>query len=432
MRVYKFGGASVKNADGIKNILKIIQGDPAGSMMLVISAMGKTTNALEQILDLAMSGETWEGELNKLKDFNREIVTELFPDPAFLIEKTEAIFIELEEALGRLRQDNYDFHYDQLVSFGEYLSATILTHYLRSQGINAKFTDARQHIFTDDTYRAAKVDMLKTLESFQKMKSEEAAVYVMQGFIGMDEERNITTLGREGSDYSAAIAAYCLDAKELTIWKDVDGVYNADPKIFSNTRLIPDLSYREAVELAFYGASIIHPKTIQPLKEKAIQLRVRSFYHLDREGTIVKENVGIKKRESVIIVKRNQLLLSITPHDFSFMDAGNMSLAFKIFSKYRYQINLLQNSAISFSVCLDDNRPYFNELLTDLQRHFEVRYNTEQVLLSIRHYDTQIMDQIYAQLPIKMEQRSRSTYQIVVNKEVFQHQAVDLLNALDS
>ncbi|NOR88043.1 MAG: aspartate kinase [Bacteroidales bacterium] len=428
MKVYKFGGASVKDVKGIENIAKILQDHSDDKMLVIVSAMGKTTNALENLLDLSLSKKDWEVAFHSIQSFHIDICHELFPQDHAVFGDLKLLFDELAALLRKVVSAKYDYYYDQIVSLGELFSTTIVAKYLSDQKMDCELGDARQLILTDDSFRSAKVDIDATVRAMQEGMKSISGIWLVQGFIGYNKNGDTTTLGREGSDYSAALFANALDVDEVTIWKDVDGVYNADPKIFSQVSLIQELSYKDAVELAFYGASIIHPKTIQPLKKKMIKLKVRSFYHRNNTGTSIHE-LGInKKQETTIIVKKNQVLLSLTPRDFSFMDVENIGLAFQILSKHHQQINLIQNSAISFSICLDDHPSQFTDTVHDLQKIFELRYNRNQVLVTIRHYQPEVIEKIYAQLEFKIEQRNRSTYQILVSEQEFESKLIKMLN----
>ncbi len=428
MKVYKFGGASVKDADGIRNLAKIVALEKNESIIVVVSAMGKSTNALEKILELRFAGLSCMEEFEVFKSNHLHVCKELFSDTEKIENLLKADFDLLEKRLLAKELKSYDFEYDQIVSMGEIFSTKIVYAFLEESKLKSRWLDARQLIFTDNNYRAARVQLEKTVDAIKETSSKFSGISVVQGFIAHEEKGTTTTLGREGSDYTAALLAYALEIPEVTIWKDVDGVYNADPKIFDHTKLIPELSYRDAVELAFYGASIIHPKTIQPLQKRKINLRVRSFYHLEKEGTIVATKKKKEKSPSSFIVKKKQVLISLVPRDFSFMDAENMGLAFQILANHHHHINLIQNSAISFSVCVDYNQAHFSSLIQDLADKFELRYNENQVLVTIRHYEVALIENIYDLLQFKMEQRNRSTYQILMSNEEFEQKLLPIIN----
>ncbi|NPD86275.1 aspartate kinase [Lentimicrobium sp. L6] len=428
MKVYKFGGASVKDANGIRNLAKIVSKTDREPLMIVVSAMGKSTNALERMLGLRFSGHSFKEAFETFKKQHLHICRELISDFEKVKKLLNSDFNLLEYRLGLKELMSYDYEYDQIVSMGEIFSTKIIHAYMEESRLESRWLDARQLILTDDNYRAARVQLEKTVDTIREASSNYNGISVVQGFIAHNELGNTTTLGREGSDYTAALLAYALDVSEVTIWKDVDGVYNADPKIFEKTKLIPELSYRDAVELAFYGASIIHPKTIQPLQKKKINLRVRSFYYPEKLGTTVASKKKNENLPSSFIVKKNQVLISLVPRDFSFMDAENMGLAFQILAKHQHHINLIQNSAISFSVCVDFNHAHFHSLIQELADKFELRYNENQVLVTIRHYDVALIEKIYDLLRFKLEQRNRSTYQVLMSEEEFELKLLPILN----
>jgi len=427
MKVYKFGGASVKDADGIRNLAKIVSETDNEPLMVVGSAIGKSTNALEKMLEICYSNQSYLKAFQEFKNEHLKVCKELFSDFEKINKLLESDFSLLEHSLAKPKMKSYDYEYDQIVSMGEIFSTKIINAFLEESNLKTRWLDARQLILTDDNYRAARVQLEETISTIKKVSSDYTGISVVQGFIAYNESGNTTTLGREGSDYTAALLAYALDVSEVTIWKDVDGVYNADPKIFEQTKLIPELSYRDAVELAFYGASIIHPKTIQPLQKKKINLRVRSFYHPEKKGTIVAENKRKERTPSSFIVKKAQVLISLVPLDFSFMDAENMGLAFQILAKHHHHINLIQNSAISFSVCVDYNHAHYHALIQELANKFELRYNENQVLVTIRHYEVELIEKIYDLLRFKMEQRNRSTYQVLMSEEEFEQKLLPIL-----
>ena len=425
MKVYKFGGASVKDVNGIKNLLSILKNEVDPMVIVVISAMGKTTNALEDLLNKSINSIDFQADLLNLKKNHWEICEELFDQKHPIFHQLEQIFKKVELCLSTKETRNYDFEYDQVVSYGEILSTIIVSEYLLHQSLNCLWMDARELIFTDSNYRAAQVDLEKTVLAVQEIKNKEAQIIITQGFIGMDDAAHTTTLGREGSDYSAALIAYALNVEEVSIWKDVDGVLNADPKIFKHTQFISELSYREAIELAFYGASVIHPKTIQPLQRKNIKLLVRPFKHPEQAGTLVWSKSLISPPLS-IIVKKKQVLLSLIPRDLSFMDAPQMSFAFQTLAQHQHHINLIQNSAVSFSMCLDYNHFHFEEMIAALSNRFEVRYNLDQTLVTIRNYNEELIDKIYDKVKIKLEQRTRTTYQLLLSESEFEKKLLDL------
>lgn len=418
MQVFKFGGASVKDADSVKNVASILKKHANLSTIIVISAMGKTTNKLEELVNAYFYKEgDIQTILAELKDYHLSILEQLIPDKKNNIyNDIENVFVELLWALEEEPSSTYNYHYDQMVSQGEVLATKIVSGYLNESGIKNKWVDARGFIQTDNSYREGKVDyelsqqLVKTdlLPIFNSF-----SIIVTQGFIGGTSENFTTTLGREGSDYTAALLAYFTDATQVIIWKDVPGVLNADPKYFKNTKKIDELTYHDAIELTYFGASVIHPKTIKPLQNKNIPLFVKSFLKPADEGTVIKDS---EKRNNVpsYIFKANQILLSIQPKDFSFIAEDNLSSIFTLFSKHNVHVNMMQNSAISFSVCMDDDNHKIEPLLNDLQQQFKVLYNKNVQLMTIRNYDQETVAKLSENKIIIIEQRSRNTHQMVM------------------
>ncbi|GAB4258345.1 MAG: aspartate kinase [Vicingaceae bacterium] len=417
MKVYKFGGASVKNAAAVKNVAHVIQLDDSPKMV-VISAMGKTTNALEKLVNHYYNKEekATENQLNFIKNFHYDILNELFEDkkhPVF--NDVHNTFIEIEWELENPPQRNFDYLYDQIVSVGELLSTKIISHYLNHIGINNLWLDARDFIKTDNTYRNASIDWELTKQLInQTISNKKNTLFITQGFIGSSSENFNTTLGREGSDFSAAILAYCLDAESVTIWKDVPGVLNADPKWFDNTQMLKNISYYEAVELAYYGATIIHPKTIKPLQNKHIPLFVKSFVNPEKEGTLINDNTSQDSLIPSFIFKMNQILISISPKDFSFIIEKHLSHIFNLFDKYQVKINLMQNAAISFSVSVDNDEQKIPALINELTNTYHVKYNENVELVTIRHYNQSTIDRVTENKDILLEQKSRVTTRMVM------------------
>ncbi|MDP1801214.1 MAG: aspartate kinase [Bacteroidota bacterium] len=421
MQVFKFGGASVKDADSVKNVASILKKHANLSTIVVISAMGKTTNKLEELVNAYFYKEgDIQTILAELKDYHLSILEQLIPDKKNNIyNDIENVFVELLWALEEEPSSTYNYHYDQMVSQGEVLATKIVSGYLNESGIKNKWVDARGFIQTDNSYREGKVDyelsqqLVKTdlLPIFNSF-----SIIVTQGFIGGTSENFTTTLGREGSDYTAALLAYFTDATQVIIWKDVPGVLNADPKYFKNTKKIDELTYHDAIELTYFGASVIHPKTIKPLQNKNIPLFVKSFLKPADEGTVIKDS---EKRNNVpsYIFKANQILLSIQPKDFSFIAEDNLSSIFTLFSKHNVHVNMMQNSAISFSVCMDDDNHKIEPLLNDLQQQFKVLYNKNVQLMTIRNYDQETVAKLSENKIIIIEQRSRNTLQMVMKEE---------------
>ncbi|HKL03400.1 MAG TPA: aspartate kinase [Cryomorphaceae bacterium] len=422
MDVYKFGGASVKDAQGVTNVVNIIKMVPNKDLVVVVSAMGKMTNAFEKLLKEYRSGsEKRVVELNTIRTFHDKVAKELKIPNTRLQEGIQKIFTELEMALSQPPTDNYDYDYDRIVSFGELLSTKIVSEYLQAAGLENTWTDARTIIRTNDKYREAKVEWTKTrelvVEKWREVKAGFGAnrsMMITQGFIGHTAERNTTTLGREGSDFSAAIFAYSLGAESVSIWKDVPGVLNADPKTYSDAVLLKRISYREAIELSYYGASVIHPKTIKPLQNEKIPLYVRSFSNFEEQGTIIESATFSDSLIPSFIFKNNQVLISFTPRDFSFIVEENLSELFGIFAAQGVKINLMQNSALNFSVCVDFNRESLDIILNECQEKYEVLYNEKCQLVTIRHYDQETISRLLIGKSVLVEQRSRSTARMVL------------------
>ncbi len=428
-RVFKFGGASVNSAAGVRNVASILKKSPGQPLLLVVSAMGKTTNSLEMVLNHFMNNDAVAmiDAFQKVREYHFNILEELFPDKGhFVFKEVDSLFDQLRGYLrkGHLYSPSrpaYDFEYDQIVSFGELISTAIIQHFLVACGLHSTAFDARQLILTDKTYRDGRVNWKRTSEEIQKTipaffrhQKIKNPIALTQGFIAGDPEKNTTTLGREGSDFSAAIFAYCLKTTEVTIWKDVPGVLNADPKWFHNPRKLQTLSYREAIELAYYGASIIHPKTIKPLENANITLNVRSFLNPRLKGTVVKQLSEWKIAFPIYIRKQNQMLISLSPRDFSFIIEENLSHIFEIMARQQVKVNLMQNSAISFSVCVDNDPMKLTGLLEELQQAYEIRYNEGVALYTIRHYTPSAIKRITAGHDVLMEQKSRNTLQLVI------------------
>lgn len=414
MRVFKFGGASVKDAEGIKNVFNVLQQVGFDDVLLVVSAMGKTTNALEIVIkNYFDKSPELQSSVQDVKKYHNQILLDLFDDEknaAFTA--VNSLFSDLESFLKNNKSPNYNFVYDQIVSFGEIISTTIISHYFNFKGLKNEWLDVRNFIKTDTTYRDAIVDWDKTQQLIsQNVKRK--VLHITQGFLGSDENNFTTTLGREGSDYTAAIFAYCLNAESVTIWKDVPGVMNADPRYFENATLLNQISYREAIELAFYGATVIHPKTLQPLQRKEIPLFVKSFLNPSLPGTSVSKGADLEPHLPCFIVKRDQLLISLSSIDFSFIMEENISEIFGLFHQYKMKVSLIQNSAISFSVCIEDKFGNFSELKNILSKKFKVSYNDNVSLYTIRHFNEKAPEMVEKGKQVLLKQVSRETMQIV-------------------
>ena len=419
MKVFKFGGASVNSADAVRNMAQIVQKhlEPE-PLVVVVSAMGKTTNLLEKLVPGASISDNRAVLRKQLEDYHRTIASALIPDNKNVQDKISDLLTSLDTLCASLPDDveHYNYNYDQVVSHGELLSTTIIADYLNTLGISTQWIDARQIIVTDHHHREGHVDWEATAAECNMFSdlAKGHQVALTQGFIAATSDMKTTTLGREGSDYSAAILAYCLDAESVTIWKDVPGFLNADPKFFANTVKINQIPYNEAIELAYYGASVIHPKTVKPIQNKNIPLYIRSFVTPDNEGSSIGNYHAINPETPLFIFKNNQILLSILPRDYSFIAEDNLQVIFGILNELGIRVNLMQNSALSFSICVDNNPQRIGVLIERLKSMVRVRYNENLQLITIRYYTQQVIDSIVAGRPILLEQRSRSTEQIIV------------------
>ncbi|MCK6638975.1 MAG: aspartate kinase [Bacteroidia bacterium] len=418
MKVFKFGGASVKDADGVKNLASVVKRYDSEKLIIVVSAMGKTTNALERLTQAFFyKKENPETVLNEIREYHLNIMNGLFTNSDHPVyDDVHNTLVELEWAIEDEPTHSYDCEYDQIVSVGEIISTKIVAAYLQECGFSCAWKDVRDYLKTDNTYREGKVDWDltgKRITTDLLPVFSSTDIVITQGFIGVTSENFTTTLGREGSDYTAAIFAFCTNADSLTIWKDVTGVLNADPKWFDDTRLIPQMTYQDAIELTYYGATVIHPKTIKPLQNKNIPLLVRSFINPDQEGTRI-HNVQTPLPVPCFIFKINQVLISISPRDFSFIVEENISSIFSLFSRHRVKVNTMQNSAISLSICVDDDPLKLPELLKDLQKQYRVLYNDQLELVTIRYYDQATIDRVTTGKNILLEVKSRYTAQLVM------------------
>ena len=416
MKIFKFGGASVKDASGVKNVAQVLKQVGYGDVFLVVSAMGKMTNAFESLTQAYYDKtDDLEGILKEIKSYHITIVKDLFgANSKRITNKIGTYFAEIESFLASNLSDDYDFIYDQLVSQAELISTTIVSKYLDNEGVQNTWIDVRDYISTNDDYRDARVDWPKTEQKIKATVIKNGTLYITQGFLGRSENGFTTTLGREGSDYTAGIFAYCLNAESVSIWKDVDGVLNADPRYFEETQLLEQISYTEAIELAFYGASVIHPKTLQPLQKKEIPLYVKSFVNPLNSGTSVSRGQRIYPELPCFIVKKDQVLLSISSLDFSFIVERNISEIFSLLHTHKMKVNLIQNSAISFSVCLEDKYKTFDNLLEQLEGKFKIAYFKGVSLYTIRHFTQDAIAQIEQGNSVLLKQVSQETVQIVI------------------
>ncbi|MBT8184724.1 MAG: aspartate kinase [Eudoraea sp.] len=415
MRVFKFGGASVKDAEGVRNLAAILNATGHKDTFLVVSAMGKTTNAMEKVVDSYFEDKNaLRLAIQEVKDYHNAVLEGLFPSKQHPIySRVAALFEEVQGFLAWNKSPKYNFVYDQVVGYGELLSTAVVSAHLNEVGIENTLLDVRNFIKTDDNYRDVKVHWEKTQERISE-GVKKGMLYITQGFLGSDDNNFTTTLGREGSDYTAAILAYCLNANAVTIWKDVPGVLNADPRYFEETQLLNKISYREAIELAFYGASVIHPKTLQPLQRKEIPLHVKSFIHPEDPGTTVGKGIGLDPDVPCFIVKKDQVLMKLSSLDFSFIVEDSISDLFKLLHDHKMKVDLIQNSAISFSVCVDNKFGKLEELLDHLKGRFKVVHHEGVSLYTIRHFNSAAIKSLQNGREVLLEQRGRETVQLVV------------------
>lgn len=414
MHVFKFGGASVKDALGVKNLELVLRKVGFENTLIIVSAMGKTTNALETVLGNYFHNKSeLLSSLQEVKKFHNAILLDLFEDEAHpVFKKVDALFEELKGFFNRNKSPDYNFVYDQTIGYGELASTLIMSEYLSSVGIRNHWLDVRNYIKTDTYYRRANVNWEAT-QTAVTSQFNPTVLNITQGFLGSDENNFTTTLGREGSDYTAAIFAYCLNAENVTIWKDVSGVLNADPRYFENAQLLHRISYREAIELAFYGASVIHPKTLQPLQQKGIPLFVKSFSNPEGLGTIVSKDSGIDPMIPCFIVKKNQVLISLSSLDFSYIVEENISEIFKLLHLYKMKVDVIQNSAISFSVCVENSYNNLSDLLQHLKARFKVVCHENVALYTVRHYDFEAIKSLEVDKTILLKQLTQETMQMV-------------------
>jgi aspartate kinase len=415
MRIYKFGGASVKDAEGIKNLFSIMKQEGFDKTLLIVSAMGKTTNAFELVVKNYFENKNeLQYSINQIFEFHNTVLLELFSEKNYeVFNDIKLIFDNLKVFLKRNKSPNYSFVYDQVVPCGEILSTKIINAFLNLSGVKSNWLDSRELIKTDSNYRDADIDWKLTQKNISE-NIDKKKLNITQGFIGSNQNNFNTTLGREGSDYSAAIYAYCLNAQSLTIWKDVPGVLNADPRVFKNPILLDYISYTEAIELAFYGASVIHPKTLQPLQKKEIPLFVKSFLNPKGKGTAISRGIKIKPEVPCFIVKRNLNLLKLSSLDFSFIVEENISEIFQVLHENKMKVDLIQNSAISFSVCVYDKFNRLKELLSILKATFKVECVENVNLFTIRHFDEKSSNEILKNNELILEQRTDDVLQLIV------------------
>ncbi len=414
MKVFKFGGASVKDAEGVRNVASVIQKKGDYNTLVVISAMGKTTNAIENVIKMYFEDkQNLKTAVEFVLDFHLNIISDLFESETHPVKKQVLrLFNELTGFMDWNKSPDYNYVYDQIIGYGELVSTTIVSAYLNEVGVKNTWKDAREVIKTDNYYRTGNVNWVLTQELIS-MQFSNTGLVITQGFLGSDSNNFTTTLGREGSDYTAAIFAFCLNAESVTIWKDVPGVLNADPRAFNDTQLLNTISYREAIELAFYGASVIHPKTLQPLQKKEIPLHVKSFLNPDAKGTKVTKGIGIEPAIPCFIVKKNQVMIALSSLDFSYIVEENISEIFNLLHLHKMKVDVIQNSAISFSVCFDNKYNKLDELLVKLKAKFRVNCYENVSLYTVRHYNDEAVKQIESEKDIVLKQLTQETIQLV-------------------
>ncbi len=414
MKIFKFGGASLQNATYIKNVADIIQKHSHEHLIVVVSAMAKITNELEKLHRSYMMQSNHTNQILKnIISFHNIILQDLFKPTDEVHDTVNNCFCFLKKKLLQPPCSDYDFEYDQIVIYGELISSIIVFHYLRSRGIDTIWIDIRSVLKTNSNYRDADILFDISMSEVRK-KFYDKGIYICQGFIGSDRSNNNTTLGREGSDYTAAALAHILDAQSVTIWKDVPGVLTADPRIISHVQKLDRITYKEAIELAYYGAQVIHPKTIKPLQNKNIPLFVKSFFNPDEKGTIVQDTNEKIDLPPIFIHKFNQALISIMPKDFSFIEEHNLSTIFKNLSDAKIKVNMMQQSAVSFSVCVDYEEQRLHKFLTAMQKDFDVLYNIGLTLITIRHYTDEAINSVVNNNKIMLKEISRKTARIVI------------------
>lgn len=423
MKVFKFGGASVKDASAVRNVSHILSLFPNEQLIVVVSAMGKSTNALEKVVDALWEQDAikYNGLIDELHHFHLDIISELFSEPHFKIKHELELLVEnLKNRFAQPLSDNYHFEYDQIVSLGEVISTMIIAAFLTEEGHSAGWVDCRKLIRTNHAFREGEVNWEKTqalVEERLLPEFKNRRIAITQGFIGHTAEGSTTTLGREGSDFTAGILAYCTGSESVTIWKDVPGMLNADPKWFDNTVKLERISFREAIELSYYGATVIHPKTIKPLQNRGIPLYVKSFIHPNAEGTVIQESEEFDHLVPSFIFKMNQVLLSFRPKDFSFIVEENLGEIFAQLAKFGVKINLMQNSALSFYIVFDRSKVNPEELMKQLGELYTMKYDENVELVTIRHYDQETIDRVTVDKEILLEQRTKQTIRMIMRNK---------------
>lgn len=419
IQVFKFGGASLRSTEAIHNAFLIIQKFCNLPTIIVISAMDKMTNAFESLHKAWFENSSTSKDLDHIILFHNQIIDQLFPNPHPIREKIQSYYEQIRNFLktSPTNYQSFDHSYDQLIPFGEILSSCIVFHFLRDKKLLIDKVDAPSCIITDSTWREARINWEKTVKNIQLIVNQSIKdnfkIIITEGFIGSTEDEYKTTLGREGSDFTAAIFAYALNAQKVVIWKDVSGLYNADPKKFKDVIFIPHISYHEAAELSYYGQSIIHPRTIKPLQNKQIPLFIKSFFEPEKTGTIIDNNTSDDNKTPCYIIKENQMLVTISPRDYSFINEMHLSHIIKFLNIIRIRMNVMQNGAISFSFCADYEPYKLNHLLQELEKNYIIKYNISLSLLTIRNYNNEIISHFISDKRIYLEQRSRHTAQFI-------------------
>lgn len=421
MQVYKFGGASVKDAAAVKNVISILQENNFKEKVVVVSAMGKSTNELEKVVNQYYAGDdSWKATLEQLFQKHVAIMRELYTNGSYknAVKEVQIIIDQTTKFLTENQSRNYNYIYDQVVSIGEYISTTIVSDYANSVGLQNTLLNVKEVLFTDNAYTEGKVDFRKTEKAISEKVTAltQTGFVITQGFVGCTPEGFSTTLGREGSDYTASIFAYALNAERMTVWKDVEGIMNADPKEFSEAQFLSEITYHEAIEMTYYGASVIHPKTIKPIQNKNIPLEVRSFVNYSKRGSVISANANTNFLPPILIWKRGQSLLSFSAKDFSFIAEDHLSKVFGTFAENRLRINLMQNAAISFSVAVDFKKEKIENVIEQLKDDFSITRNDGLSLLTIRHYNQGIIDKLTKDKDILLRQISRNTLQVLMRE----------------
>ena len=421
MNVFKFGGASIKDVAAIKNVGQIIKQYQTQPLLVVVSALGKTTNALEEVLEAYYHQNTalLQEKLQLVKQKHFEILAALFDETEAIFDEINDIFVDLEWILEEVPDNTFGYLYDQIVSHGEILSTQIVAAYLNKIGIKTTWLDVRDCILTDNTYREAEVDWVTTNQNIQETVPRllEQGVVLTQGFLGGTSENFTTTLGREGSDYTAAIFSYCLDAESMSIWKDVPGVLTGDPRLFDHMTKLETLSYGEAIEMTYYGAQVIHPKTIRPLQNKQIPLKVKSFVDPAGSGTTIQQTTEAIDYPPMIVVKNNQTLLKITSKDFYFVDESKFSKLFQLFASHRIKVNMTQNTALAFSVCVNANPEQIKHLTIAIDQDYILETIEDLKLVTLRYPNQETIDRFDNGRKIYLEEKIRNTVQLVIDSQ---------------